>query len=305
MVVDEVEVGDLDAGGALVAFGDLRRVRDRAERDIFLLAAHFADLYHVDTSRPDDLRTRPGGERGIRVAGEGTPLVLEFAVAEMAAELALTCYRARRLIGDALETRHRLPLIWARVVAGEVPVWIAQRVAQATRPLTREQAAFVDAALVEYADGRLPFGRFAELLEGTVIAADPAAAAAREAAAAAQRFAKVGQSNEHGQKTLYVKTSAAEMARIDATIAYLADALKELGDPEGEDRRRTKAMLIMANPTQALTLLQALAATRTRPGSSGTGGTGSGTGGDEPAVTAPRSRPGRGRRSPAPHRPWQ
>ncbi len=63
-----------------------------------------------------------------------------------------------------------------------------------------------------------------------MIAADPAAAAAREAAAAAQRFAKVGQSNEHGQKTLYVKTSAAEMAQIDATIAYLADALKEASE---------------------------------------------------------------------------
>ncbi len=254
MVVDEVE----DAGAALVAFGDLRRVRDAAERDLFLLTAHFADLYHVDPARPDQLRTLPGTEREIKVAGDGAPLVWEFAIAEMAAELGISTWSARRKIGDALETRHRLPLLFARVEAGEVPAWIAAKVAQATRPLTRAQAAFVDDQLVEYADGRLPWSRFAAKLEAVIIDADPDAAAAREQVAAAARFAKVGQSNDHGQKTLYVKTSAAEMTRIDATIAYLADALKALGDLDDEDRRRTKAVLLMANPDQALTLLQAI-----------------------------------------------
>ena len=52
------------------------------------------------------------------------------------------------------------------------------------------------------------------------------------------------------------------MTRIDATIAYLADALKALGDLDDEDRRRTKAVLLMANPDQALTLLQAIATHR-------------------------------------------
>ncbi len=303
MVVDEVE----DAGAALVAFGDLRRVRDAAERDIFLLTAQFADFYHVDTARPDHLRSLPGTEREVKVAGDGAPLVWEFAIAEMAAELGISTWSARRKIGDALETRHRLPLLWARVEAGEVPAWIAAKVAQATRPLTRAQAAFVDDQLVEYADGRLPWTRFAAKLEAVIIDADPDAAAAREQVAAAARFAKVGQSNDHGQKTLYVKTSAAEMTRIDATIAYLADALKALGDLDDEDRRRTKAVLLMANPDQALTLLQALATHRATTPTDGAGpaptgdgaappGRGAGDSADGDQTTRTAGRRGRHRR---------
>lgn len=256
MVLEDVD--ELSAGEALVAFGDLRRTRDRASRDIFVLAAHFADLYHLDSADPGGLHTLPGTERAIKVAGDGAPLVAEFAIAEMAAELAMTTWSARRLIGDALETRHRLPRVWARLLTGEVAAWMASKIAQATRDLTAEQAATVDAGVAEYADGRLPWTRFAELLEAKVIEADPDAAAEREQAAARERFAKVGQSNEHGQKTLYVKTSAAEMARIDATIAYVANALRAFGDPDNEDLRRTKAILLMANPTQAVALLQAL-----------------------------------------------
>jgi hypothetical protein len=174
----------------------------------------------------------------------------------------MTTWSARRLIGDALETRHRLPRIWGRVVADELPTWVARRVAQATRGLGRAQVGVVDDRLVEYADGRLPWARFEALLEAAVVAADPEAAAAKERAAAEEEFAKVGQSNQHGQKTLYVRTGAAEMTRIDATIAYLADALKALGDPDPEDRRRSKAVLILANPAQAVRLLQAAQSAR-------------------------------------------
>ncbi|HSJ19540.1 MAG TPA: hypothetical protein VK964_03105 [Nocardioidaceae bacterium] len=135
---------------------------------------------------------------------------------------------------------------------------MARKIAQATRDLIPAQAADVDDSLAEYADGRLPYGRFLDVLEAAVVAANPKAAAERERLKAGERFAKVGQSNDHGNKTLYVRTDAAAMTRIDATIAYFADALKTLGDPDPEDQRRTKAILLMANPHQALTLIQAL-----------------------------------------------
>jgi hypothetical protein len=256
MVVDEVE--ELDVAAALLAFGDLRETRDRAERDILLLAAHFADLHHPDAT-PRGTRPLPGTERGVHLAGPGTPPVREFAVAEMAAELHLTTYSARRLLGDALETRHRLPKIWARVMTADALTRLVRCVAQATRDLTPAQAGTVDTALVEVVDGRLPYTRFRAILDAAVITADPDAAAARERAAATAQFAKVGQSNDHGHKTLYVRTDAAAMTRIDATIAYLAAALQTLGDPDTEHQRRVKALLIMANPDQALTLIQALA----------------------------------------------
>jgi hypothetical protein len=122
----------------------------------------------------------------------------------------------------------------------------------------------VDAGIVEITDGRVAFSRFLGMLEGLVVAADPEAAAAAERRAAAERFAKVGQCNDHGHKTLYVKTSAAEMTRIEATIGHLATLLARMGDTDAEDLRRTKAVLLLANPVQALALMQAYQTARTR-----------------------------------------
>jgi hypothetical protein len=280
MVIEQVE--ELDAADALLAFGDLRAARDRAERDIFVLAAHYADLHHPETTGRGDERGLPGSDRPVRLGGEGTPAVLELAIAEAAPELHTTTFAARRLISDALDTRHRLPRIWARLVAGEVPVRLARAIAQATRDLTPAQAGTVDGTLAEYADGRLGYGRFLDLLDAAVIAADPEAAAARERLKATERFAKVGQSNDHGTKTLYVRTDTAAMTRIDATIAYLAQALKTLGDPDHEDQRRTKAILIMANPHQALTLIQAIQTHHTNAGTSTSTSTSDDDGGPPP-----------------------
>ena len=46
----------------------------------------------------------------------------------------------------------------------------------------------------------------------------------------------------------YVRADFATIARIDATVAYLAQALLALGDTSSLDQRRVKAVLIMANP---------------------------------------------------------
>ncbi|HSJ19541.1 MAG TPA: hypothetical protein VK964_03110 [Nocardioidaceae bacterium] len=109
MVIEQVE--DLDAADTLYAFVDLRATRERAERDIFVLAAHFADLHHPEATAGGDREVLPGADRGVQFGGRGTPLVLELAIAEAAAELHTTTFAARRLVGDALATRHRLPRI--------------------------------------------------------------------------------------------------------------------------------------------------------------------------------------------------
>ena len=186
----------------------------------------------------------------------------EFAASEVAGELEISTYAARALLADVLDVRHRLPRLWARVTACEVATWVARKVAVATRDLTPEQALFVDAGVAEYADGRLSWSRFETVLEARVVEADPEAAAAREAAAAAEQFAKVGRSNEHGQKTLYVRSTAAVITRIDATLDYLCQALRALGETETADELRVKAMLLLANPLQAVELLDRL---QTRP----------------------------------------
>ena len=91
---------------------------------------------------------------------------------------------AATLIADALDVRHRLPRLWAALLAGQVRVWQARHVAARTRAtgLTLAQAREVDAATTPYL-ATLPWGRFQDLLEARIIAADPHAAEARREAA--------------------------------------------------------------------------------------------------------------------------
>ncbi len=60
----------------------------------------------------------------------------------------------------------------------------------------------------------------------------------------------------------YIRAPFPVIARIDATVAYLADALLALGDTSTLDQRRVKALLVMANPTEAVQILEAFAASR-------------------------------------------
>ena len=275
--MDTMPIDELDAGDSLAAAGRLHRVRKAAESDIFRLAAHVADLYNPD-SHPEGPRrgALPGRERTRRFGGEGTPLVWEFAVADLAVELEMSTGGARFLIQHALDTRHRLPRIWDRVCAGEVKVGYARHVAQQAHHLSLEAAARVDAAVAESADGRITWSRFEDLVAAKVIDADPAAAAAKEAEAAARQFAKATRSGEHGMKGFYLRSTTGVIARFDATVAYLADVLKALGDRDNEDLRRVKACLIMANPTTAIEVLAAFANHRSQQDAAPSATTGSG-----------------------------
>jgi len=81
---------------------------DRLGAGILAAAAHWADLHgHLDDD-PDG-RALPGMEQLVRLGGDGTPEVAEFAPAELGAELAMSPFAARQLIADALDLRHRLP----------------------------------------------------------------------------------------------------------------------------------------------------------------------------------------------------
>jgi len=252
---------ELGVEGVLDAVEAWHAIRIEADVAIFVAAARFADLH--DPGSRDDGPVLPGSERGVRLGGAGTPTVWEFAPAEFAARIGKGPYAGRALVADALDTRHRLPRLWARVTAGDVAVSYARHVAQATRELSVQGAGLVDAGVVAYADGRLSWARFQTLVAAKVVQADPQAAAEKERAAAAEEFVKVGRSTAHGQKTMYVKSAAAAIIRVSATIDYLAGGLAALGDTDTLEKRQAKALLIMANPIQAVQLLQTIAGYRT------------------------------------------
>jgi hypothetical protein len=217
-----------------------------------VLAARWADLHPTLSGT-----VLPGSERSKRYGGEGTPFAGEFAAAELGVLLGRSHVAAATLMADALDVRHRLPRLWAELTAGRVRVWQARHVASRTRAtgLSLAQAREVDETTTPYL-ASLPWGRFLDLLEARIIAADPEAAEARRLAAELERFVVTGQSNEHGLKTLVAKATAGEVIYLVAMVDRIAEILLQKGDTDPVGARRSKALGILGHPARALALLQ-------------------------------------------------
>jgi len=246
-----LDLAGLDAAGTLAAAEANEHALIAAEIRRLLLAAHWADL-HPGDAVPE--RRLPGTERAIRLGGEGTPTVGDFAAAELGCVLRLSDGSACRLIGDALDLRHRLPRIWAAAREGRVPAYQARHLAAHTRHLTAAQAAVVDVRIAPVL-GAVSFGRLQSLVEAAIIAADPDGAAQRAAAADRERFVRLGRDSEHGLKLIIARAAAGDAIWFKATIDRIADILNREGDDDPVEVRRSKAIGILAQPAEALQLL--------------------------------------------------
>ncbi|WP_028472648.1 HNH endonuclease signature motif containing protein [Nocardioides alkalitolerans] len=132
-----------------------------AEVEVLVAVADWADAHTeggvvADQYGPfgllrSDAHLLPGADVFGELGGPGAPLVSEFCVVEIAAALGLSTDSGRRLVGEAVELRHRLPRLWARVMVGALPVWRARKIAQETTQLTVEGAEFVDRHLAPVA----------------------------------------------------------------------------------------------------------------------------------------------------------
>ncbi|WGX94587.1 HNH endonuclease signature motif containing protein [Nocardioides sp. L-11A] len=247
MVSDGAVAGlaDLSAVGVLEFVERQHAARLEAEREVLRAAYQWAVLHHPDRLPPDDRR---GRSRARRVGGAGTPLITDHAAAAFGARIQLSPYGARRLIADAVDLQLRLPRLWAGVEAGSVRVGHARHVADATRDLSSEEAAWVDGEVVEVADGRLAWSRFESVVEGKVAAAAPELALAREEAAAKERCARMSRVDRHGMATFTIKADAVTVAGIDAAVSVVAERLKDqLPDADSNDRR-VAAVALLVNP---------------------------------------------------------
>ncbi len=130
-------------------------IRTAADADLIQLAAAWADAHPDPDDQPPAPAPRTPAPRtpaplgpdwvadhteGLSAeAADHDPLIpaMDWAAgAAFAAAIGMSTQAGEGLIRDALTLRHRLPKVWARVVALEVPVWRARRIAQAvhTRP---------------------------------------------------------------------------------------------------------------------------------------------------------------------------
>jgi hypothetical protein len=146
------QVGGPDAATTLSLVSAAHRQIREQECKLLELAGHWADLHHADSQTPSEKKL-PGAEQARQLGGVGTPEVLEFAAAELAARLETSYGSARALMADALDLRHRHLELWQLIITGAVPSWKARKVAQATRHVSRSSALQVDAAVARVITG--------------------------------------------------------------------------------------------------------------------------------------------------------
>ncbi len=245
------EIADLDDDDLLAAAATNQTAINTAQARQLALAAQWADLHNADAMGP---MVHPHGEGLVCPGGDGSPGFAEFASATLAAVLGMSATAATQLMGDALDLRHRHPMLWARLQTGGVKVWMARRVAAATRHLTREAAARVDARLATLADS-LTGRRFEHTLKAAVAAADPAVAKARAEANRRRSGVWVNPAVEDGIGTLFARANACDLVAFNQALDVVAAALKVLGDPDDPDARRSKAVGILGRPQAALDLV--------------------------------------------------
>ncbi len=107
----DTHLSALDEIATLSYVETTRAAVEQGEVRLLEAAAHWADL-HSELARATS-PLLPGSEQLVLFGGDGTPAVAEFAPAELGVVLATSTTAAERLVGDALDLRHRLPRLWA------------------------------------------------------------------------------------------------------------------------------------------------------------------------------------------------
>ncbi|QSR31657.1 hypothetical protein CFI00_14330 [Nocardioides sp. S5] len=230
------------------------------------LAARWADLHPPESIHCAATFTVPGCEHEEPIAGPGTPLVAEFCVAELGTVLGITSVSAKKLIGHALELRHRLPRLWAQVHAGRVPAWRARAVAEvtihSTPELTVEAARFVDTQVAAVA-GRIGPAQLDRLVAETIkrfdlAGVDPAADPDDGYLHVDPRHVTIHDEDVHFAGTVRLEAEIDLVDGLDLhhALAHGAATQKALGSQEPLNARRAKALGDLARTQTALDLFQ-------------------------------------------------
>jgi hypothetical protein len=255
---------DLSPAEVLSAIRDRKTAEDRAAADQLVLAGAWADLHPPESIHDAASFTVPRCEHEEPIAGEGAPLVAEFCVAELGTTLGISSTAAKKLIGHALELRHRLPRLWEQVHAGKVPAWRARAVADVTihssPALTVEAAGFVDSQVAAVA-GRIGQAQLDRLVAETIkrydlATADPAADPEDGWQHVDPRHVTVNKDDVHYAGTLHLEADLdlADALDLDRAVAHHAATQKALGSELSLDARRAKALGDLARTQTALDL---------------------------------------------------
>src|SRR5687767_11318801 len=247
-------VEDLAARDVLASIRSAREVENQAAAEQLVLAARWADLHPPESIHDAATFSVASGGRDHEepIAGEGAPLVAEFCVAELGGVLGISSTAAKKLIGHALELRHRLPRLWAQVHAGRVPAWRARLVAEETihsaPALTPEAVAFVDAQVAAVAGrvGPAQLDRLvAEAIKRFDLAVPDRSADPEDGYLYVDpRHATIDTRDVHFAGTLHLEADLdlADGLDLDRALSHGAAAQAALGSTESLAVRRAKAL---------------------------------------------------------------
>lgn len=227
------------ASAALIA----RRLAEAAE---MRLAAQWAEQHGHPRDERDPM-VEPGGE--------GTPLVREYAIAELAFARETHYATTRALIADTLDLQHRLPRTWRVLIEGACEPWVARKVAVLSRSVPLQTAWVVDRAVAKAIAGHAP-STVLELAQAKVIEADPEAYAMRRLDQARRRYVALGKTDEFGLRHVIARVTAGDAVWLDALVDRVADILAaEHGPDANRDQLRSMAFGWLARPADLLKLL--------------------------------------------------
>jgi len=243
-----------------------RATADAAEARILDGAVAWADL-HPASAEVDAAAHWEHGS-AVPLAGEGTPLIAEWCIAELSAALGLSTDAGKRLLGHALELRHRLPRVWARVQDGDLQAWRARRIADHTIALSADAADYVDRHLAPVAHKIGP-AQTQRLVDEAIARIDPDSVVETAETSADRRHVTIHdhQISFNGTMRVEADLDITDALDLDAALSQRAAALKNLGCTESLDVRRALALGDLARTQLGLDLTtvdQPAEPTRTR-----------------------------------------
>jgi hypothetical protein len=245
----DARFGVLDAARSAVA------ARMRAEVDLLVEAAKWGLLHPAtEASGVAGYGERSiFGEDIIALAGDGAPLVAEFAPAELAAVLGWSTEVVQELMSDAMDLVCRMPEVCADVLALRTPVHLGRYMAQQAHDLDADLAGQADRMLA--GGGKLTRRMIKRVVDDIRLHDDPDRAVAEEANALASRRVEILPGLIPATLDVTMTLDVPDGEAFGGVVSRLAEALKTLGDTDDVDVRRARAVGILADPQAALALL--------------------------------------------------
>ena len=187
----------------------------------------------------------------VQVGGEGTPLVQDFCLGEIALARGTGVTATTNALADRLDLEFRMPLTWPVCREGRAEVGIARKVARMSRHLPLAAMALVDKAIARIIATRVRrpgAGRGG----GQDHRGRPRAApASGSRPSAASRYVSSARTDEFGLRTVIARCEAGDAVWVEATVARVAEIIAPRHPEATADELRVDRVRLARPPRRA------------------------------------------------------